>query len=504
MKGYCNIKTTLRIAMQGKVVTKVLTVFLCAFSFALFALASTGYTYDLRNTLVRAYSYMVQNTYPYITFENEQNEGGNRNYAIGQERIDRIHAELGDDFAYVYDGLALPVMQILYERFFYDKPQVPFLPGSALSGEEELFEALGYTLLAGRYPEAADEIVVPKTVVGFFQEYGYYDSSVNYIKLIDGCFEDGTPYYDPETNRPRFEGIFPPPDHTGYYYFDREKTGERVAIEQYSDMLGRQFVLYGDLEQGSVDENSMYAVTVVGVADGSSKITPTQAGGYYPVNHFLFSAAWHDALFAHGDDICTRLIAPPTDEPAYLRACVDLTLEFIEDYQRQNPSGSQDGVHIGAHDVYTLVASGKGISDERFVVLVGTAAGILFGVFSVLLCWHLTTSSLELKRRKIGILRSLGATEADVSQIVLTEALSIAACSFVLALAFTLAGFYGFLQGLSFRPDFGISILQLNGWNILILLALSFLVPLLCTVMPLRRFLKKPIVDNITGNRERK
>ena len=56
----------------------------------------------------------------------------------------------------------------------------------------------------------------------------------------------------------------------------------------------------------------------------------------------------------------------------------------------------------------------------------------------------------------------------------------------------------------SYAEAYKICILQLNGWNILILLALSFLVPLLCTVMPLRRFLKKPIVDNITGNRERK
>ena len=43
MKAKLSPKTTLRIAMQGKAVTKVLTVFLCAFSFALFALASTGY-----------------------------------------------------------------------------------------------------------------------------------------------------------------------------------------------------------------------------------------------------------------------------------------------------------------------------------------------------------------------------------------------------------------------------------------------------------------------------
>lgn len=49
MKAKLSPKTTLRIAMQGKAVTKVLTVFLCAFSFALFALASTGYTYSKKS-----------------------------------------------------------------------------------------------------------------------------------------------------------------------------------------------------------------------------------------------------------------------------------------------------------------------------------------------------------------------------------------------------------------------------------------------------------------------
>ena len=49
--------------MQGKTVTKIMTVFLCAFSFALFALASTGFAYNKTDFLVRAYTYMVQNTY---------------------------------------------------------------------------------------------------------------------------------------------------------------------------------------------------------------------------------------------------------------------------------------------------------------------------------------------------------------------------------------------------------------------------------------------------------
>ena len=499
MKPKLPFFTTLRLAIQGKAVTKILTVFLCAFSFALFALASTGFAYNKTDFLVRAYTYMVQNTYPYITFENEQgDEKGN--YALEQERIDRIHAKLGNDFAYVYDYCAPPVMQVRYERFFFEEPQEILPEGYSLAGESECFEALGYTLLAGRYPERADEVVIPENIARRFQQYGYCDNSANYIRLIGGCFEDGTPYYDPETKLPFFEDVLPPHDYTGYYYFDGAEEGEREEIKSYADLLGKPLVLYGDPEHGGVSENSIYTATIVGVADGSTKIKPTPAGGYYPVNHFLFSMTWHDALFQDGDEFCSRLVAPPTDDGAYLRGCVELTLEFIREYKAANPAFSGNNVAIGAHDIGVLVSVGNGVSNERVIILAGTAAGILFGIFAVLLCWHLTSSSLDLKKRKIGVLRAMGANEADVKRIAFFEALFVAICSFALALVFTLAGFYGFLQPLSFFADFGVSVLQFNGWNVLILAGLSFIVPFLCTIVPTKKFLKQSIVDNISGN----
>ena len=52
----------LKLALQGKAVTKILTVFLCAFSFALFALASTGYLYDKKAVYARAVVNYAQET----------------------------------------------------------------------------------------------------------------------------------------------------------------------------------------------------------------------------------------------------------------------------------------------------------------------------------------------------------------------------------------------------------------------------------------------------------
>ena len=94
MKAKLSPKTTLRIAMQGKAVTKVLTVFLCAFSFALFALASTGYTYSKKEYYTRALMHYSAETF-----------GATRVYAslLGEEGISRFE-ETGMDFAYLYQA----------------------------------------------------------------------------------------------------------------------------------------------------------------------------------------------------------------------------------------------------------------------------------------------------------------------------------------------------------------------------------------------------------------
>ena len=98
------------------------------------------------------------------------------------------------------------------------------------------------------------------------------------------------------------------------------------------------------------------------------------------------------------------------------------------------------------------------------------------------------------------MLRALGAGEADVKRIVLFEALFVAICSFALALILSLGVFYGFFYELFYIEQYGIAKLNFTGWNVLILAVFSFAVPLLSALVPLRRFLQKPIVENISGN----
>lgn len=77
-------------------------------------------------------------------------------------------------------------------------------------------------------------------------------------------------------------------------------------------------------------------------------------------------------------------------------------------------------------------------------------------------------------------------------------------CIFLLSLVFTVAVFYGFWQEMWEFSSFGVSPFVFNGWNVLILAVLSFAVPLLSALVPLKRFFKKSIVDNISGENPKK
>lgn len=511
MKAKLPILTTLRLALQGKTVTKILTVFLCAFSFALFALASTGYTYSKLDYYTRALMHYSTQTF-----------GATRVYvaALGQEGISRFEEE-GASFAYLYQEderyapWDVPLRNYLYDYNHYQN-ELSYGERQLVSDEEyECFrphggtkpavlgdsvgEALGVEVLAGRYPQSVHEIAVSEAVFDDFRRNGYVDNSANMIYLEKGRLPDGTLHHDPSTGEiaPESPGgstdLLEPNDgdvFTGYHFFGLGNCGEREAIESYDDLLGKEIVLYGNLETGVLDESGIYSAMIVGILDTSALPAEGLSG---PV----FSEEWRKVFLEGHDDLCTEMITPPVQSVREARELVELTLELLEEYLQEHSVMSS--LQLGVVPVTDLIDFNPQFNNERLIFTVGGGAGLLFGIFSVLLCWHLTTSSLNLKKRKIGVLRALGAGEADVRRIVLFEALFVAICSFVLALLLSLGVFYGGLQPLTYMAQFGVSMLNFTGWNVLILAVFSFAVPLLSALVPLKRFLQKPIVENITG-----
>ena len=114
--------------------------------------------------------------------------------------------------------------------------------------------------------------------------------------------------------------------------------------------------------------------------------------------------------------------------------------------------------------------------------------------------YHLITALMSMKRKQIGVLRALGAKEGQIECIFLTGTAVLAFLIFLVSTALTVAVYYTVWMTWTYVPHLGVSLFVFNGWNVLILFALSFAVPLLSALVPLKRFLQKPIVDNISGN----
>ena len=504
MKAKLPFGISFRVALFGRKLTKVLTILLCAFSFALFALSSTGYMYDRVDFLTRSFLTLQKVHTPGILFSHFDNYA--QSWLFPTERIDYIEQETGLDFVYCFLHAEDSVHRFYAE---YETESPERLSETILSGSAAAYEDCGFQLMAGRYPEADDEIVITLSRFQDFQKLGYAYNDYHFVHIRDGVVLSDVPYsYQYSSTGDRFieihsgRGSVPVPgDYTGYVYVEFKERGEPEEIRTYDDIIGKKIICFGDPQTGSLGEENIYDATIVGVADDSQ----AHFNIYTLRRVSLRSESWRETFAPSVQDDVECLAAGPTDDYDLARSCVEVTLNMIENYEKEHPEAVAAQDTVGVEPIHTFINHAP-MSSVRFwdetntVTTAGTGGGLLFGIIAVLLCWHLMTSTLALQRIKIGILRSLGAGEADVIRIILIEALLVAVCSFLLGLIFTLAGYYWVLYPLFYIKIYGVCPLILNGWNILFLAGLSFIVPFLCTIVPIKKFLKQSIVDNISGN----
>jgi len=139
------------------------------------------------------------------------------------------------------------------------------------------------------------------------------------------------------------------------------------------------------------------------------------------------------------------------------------------------------------------------MDEDKIISYCCLIVGAFFCIFAVLLNGHLTTLSIHAKERKIGILRAMGTDKWTVTQIIWVDVLLCALGTFILALCMLLWVYYGFFLNMFV----GCPYFVFNGWTVLILAAICFGVPLLSSLLPLHKFFKKSIVENISGNESR-
>ena len=490
MKAKLPFGISFRVAMFGRKLTKVLTILLCAFSFSLFALSSTGYMYDRVDFLTRSLLTTQKTHTPAILFSHFDSYDQER--GIPSEQIPYIEQETGLDFVFTFDFNT--ISEYLGESFYYENNPDAFSVDEVLSGTAAAYEDCRFQLMAGRYPEAYDEIALPIYRFDHFHELGYTSYKQNWVYFKNGKPEADLPLVDEKEGYyyiyKDHEGaeLSVPIDYTGYQYVDMGPT-LLEEIETYEDLWGKEVYFQGDPETGSLGLENIYTLKIVGLVDCTqAKVSISENR-----NFILHSKAWREVFWPSLKEGVEYLAAGPTDDYDLARSCVEVTLNMIENYEKEHPEAVAAQGTVGVEPIHTFInhapMSSVRFWDEKNVLIAFGAAtgllfgivsvllcwhlmtsttGLLFGIVSVLLCWHLMTSTLALQRIKIGILRSMGAGEADVVRIILIEALIVAVGGFLLGLIFTLAGYYWVVQPMSYFEMYGVSRMVLNGWNILL------------------------------------
>lgn len=276
-----------------------------------------------------------------------------------------------------------------------------------------------------------------------------------------------------------------------------------MKIDSYEDLLGKTLGHYELKEENRRDEHETLPdeVVIVGIVDMSDRPAwPRRYPYIEPFSSILRSEAWLQAQREAGKLYTESMVARNFNKSVdVVRDAVSLTLALSEAATpRFEGLSPYVDVCVGAYYVNSLVDY---MIDTNLylLILIVCGVGVVFLIFAILLNAHLMTAMTELKRRQVGVLRALGAKEGQIECIFLTGTLLLSAVIFLCSLAATIAVYYGFWQPLTMFDQIGLSPFVFNGWTVLILAALSFAVPLLSTSVPLKKFLEKPVVKNITG-----
>ena len=526
MKAKLPLKTSLRLMLGGKWVTKFFTILLSAVSFMMFAIASTAFTFDVFDFQVRGYrNYMADKEY-YLFSNDSSGTGhapGDPELLLTGEEAAAIQAGVslnflsacrdqidvgyfldkgyfrGEKYKYdengeiIYDDIGQAVMTEEYKAYLKEVGggSLAFSVSQVSVGSEAAYEELNYRLLAGRYPEGVNEIAVSEDIYKDFEWGGYVDA------LAEGCYtlQELTFVFETYEAYAWDDSVIPP-----------KEAG--VNISSYEDLLGKTLGHYELKEENCQDEHQTLPdeVVIVGIVDMSDR--PEWPRGYPHVEPFSFilrSEAWRQTQREAGKLYTETMVARNFHESdEAVRDVVSLTFELSEAARPRLEGLSPNvDVNVGAYLVNSLtdyMIDGN----LHYVILIVCGIGVVFLVFSVLLNAYLMTSMTELKCRQIGVLRALGAGEGQLRAAFLAGTVLLAALIFLISLAATAGVYYGFWRPWTIFGDFGVSPFVFNCWTVLILAALSFSVPILSVLTPLKKFFQKPIVETISGERSKK
>ena len=514
MKANLPFLMCLRLSLHGRWVTRTFTILLSAMSFMFFGIASTGFTYSTDDLQFRAYkNYMEDKSY--FLFMNDSSgyvssEISGTDLLLSNEDVRKIESAIDLPFVsacrdQIDVGYFLDKSYFRGEKYVYDengeiageteeyKAYLREVEGKPLDfsapqvsvGSETAYEELSYRLLAGRYPEGVNEIAVSEEIFEHFVWGGYVDA------IAEGCYtlQEFTFVFETYEAYAWDDSVIPP-----------KEAG--VKINSYEDLLGKTLGHYELKEENPQDAHETLPdeVVIVGIVDMSDRPAwPRRYLNVEPFSGILRSEAWLDAQCEAGKLYTEAMVARNFNKSDKLitdslALTADLTSAAGTRYE-----GRIDTVQIGAYEANLVLDFKLGQAELAGIAFI-CGIGVVFLIFSILLNVHLITALMSMKRKQIGVLRALGAKEGQIERIFLTGTAVLAFLIFLVSTALTVAVYYTIWLTWNYVPHLGVSLFVFNGWNVLILAVFSFAVPLLSALVPLKRFLQKPIVDNISGN----
>lgn len=158
--------------------------------------------------------------------------------------------------------------------------------------------------------------------------------------------------------------------------------------------------------------------------------------------------------------------------------------EIGEGYSKTTTSNISSDVYYFEHNIY-----------EFKIIFWGAAA--LLSLITVLIITYVIAFSISSRKKEIGILSALGTRRIDLIKIFITETLIISAITFILGLigSFVISWL---LNNVVFRFELiSVPLFRIDIITALVLIGSSFVIPVLATLIPLRRIYKLKPIDAI-------
>lgn len=129
------------------------------------------------------------------------------------------------------------------------------------------------------------------------------------------------------------------------------------------------------------------------------------------------------------------------------------------------------------------------LTSKSLPIIASTALGIAMTIFTTLLMLNFISISISERKKELGVLRALGATNRDVFGMLFTE--SVLPAAIAIPTSFVVTDLFNKLLNMAFRPNYTLKIFKLGLPAVLIIISIGLFILLAGSLLPIIRFSKK-------------